>query len=84
MNDRDMQTEMGLRITYKSAGSFWKGALKNDAGTVWVCDHFHKNRDNGTVTFGQCARGCARAELFRRFSAKSAENTTANLRTPLA
>jgi hypothetical protein len=63
----------GLKITYRSSGTMWKGALKNAGGKiVWVCDHHHKNRDNGTWTFGISARGCARNELYRRFKCQGA------------
>jgi hypothetical protein len=62
-----------LRISYKKAGTGWRGALKDESGkTVWVCEHRHANRDNGSWLNGASARGCAADERRRREQGKAA------------
>lgn len=63
-----------LKISYRKAGSAtWHGALKDATGRfVWVCEHNHQNRDNGSDVAGRSARGCAEMERRRRFQCEAA------------
>jgi hypothetical protein len=54
---------MEPRATYTGTSQAWKGAIKLGSRVVWTCEHRHHNRDQGGVTWGTAACGCARSVL---------------------
>lgn len=54
---------MNAKATYTGTSHAWHGAIKCGGKLVWKCGHNHHNRDQGGVTWGRAARGCAESVL---------------------
>jgi hypothetical protein len=48
-----------LRVSHAGGPDGWHGAIRDDKGTVWVCPHRHRNRDESSLRSGVAAHACA-------------------------
>lgn len=58
----------GLRATYSGRPYAWRGVVKDGSRVVATCEHTHRNRDQGSMSWGPSARDCADKMLRERLS----------------
>lgn len=53
-----------MKASYRGTGPY-KGVVKNDKGEIVAeCEHWHRNRDQGTYFSGGSARACGKRLLL--------------------
>lgn len=70
-----------IRCSVTGSEDSWKACIRYRNKIIWACDHLHTNRDQTTMTNGQCAKDCcSMAWDYAKLSNEELETKLANER----
>lgn len=48
-----------VRASYRQRGNGWEGVVREGKAVIIACGHYHRNRDESSMTNGRAALACA-------------------------